>query len=261
MRRLRAGVHVVQRDDRHVQVGLDPPARVIAARDPEVLGLLDALGNGSTAAPATAADEAVLRALDDAGLLEAVPTRPSRPPRPKGTVALVDRGLGLGPLRLRLEAEGVTVVPPTASRGRQGPALVVVAAPGPVPRAALDPWVGEGAPHLVLAGTGRPGSLRLGPLVEPGLTACVRCVDATEATLDPRRPLVVEQLAGRPAAPLEPAVVALGLAWAAREVLAFLSGSTPATWSATVDLDQAAPVVHPALRHPHCGCAWDELPY
>ncbi len=250
--RLRPGVHVVQRDDDHVQVGVDPPARVIVRCRPDVLALLEGLSEGRPPVVTTPEATHVLRALGEAGLLETDPASG----RGTGTVAVVDRGLGLAGLDRVLTGSGVQVVAAT-----DVPALYVVGAAAPLPRGALDDWLGEGAPHLVLAGTGRPGGLRLGPLVEPGITACLRCVDAHEALLDPRRPLVVEQLAGLAAAPLDPVLLAWGLAWAAREVVAYTSGRRPLTWSATVDLDDPAPVVRRWERHPHCGCAWDMVPY
>ena len=248
--RLGPGVHVVARDGDHVQVGLDPPARVIVRRDPDLLDLLDQLARGASPHRVTAREADLVRALDDAGLLE-------RPEAARsGTVAVADHGLGVEPLVALLRRAGVG-----APRPGTAVDLHVVAAPGPLPRDLLDGWVLDGTPHLVLAGTGRPGGLRLGPLVEPGTTACLRCVDAAESVHDPRRSLVLEQLAVRPAAPFDPALVTLALAWAAREVAAYVGGRRPLTWSATVDLGDDAPVVRTWERHPHCGCAWDEMPY
>jgi hypothetical protein len=247
--RLAPGVHVVHRDDEHLQVGLDPPARVIVRRDHTAVTTLESL-RGRPGPTAVEPSPALLRSLDTAGLL-------AHPQAPRtGSVAVVDRGLGLHALRRLLEGGGVEAAADPASAD-----LVVVGAPAPVPRALLDDWVRDGTTHLVLAGTGHPGSLRLGPLVEPGSTACLRCVDAAESTHDPRRTLVVEQLAVRPAAPLDPALVAVGAAWAAREVAAYVAGRRPATWSATLDLDPPVPRHRVWERHPHCGCAWDDLPY
>ncbi|WP_137295433.1 hypothetical protein [Nocardioides dongxiaopingii] len=248
--RLRPGVHVVVRDADHVQLGLDPPARVIVARRPEVARVLERLTAGLPPAPTTPEGAAVIRDLAAAGLL-VVPETP-----PTGSVRLVSRGLDLAPLGVLLEDAGLTV-----TRSDPLPDLYVVATPGPLPRAVVDGWVGEGAPHLVVAGTSRPGGLRVGPLVEPGTTACLRCVDAHEATHDPRRPLLVEQLAALPAAPVDRRVVALATAWAARDAVDFLAGRRPVTWSGTVDLDGPSPVVRTWDRHPHCGCGWDDVPY
>ncbi len=249
---LRPGVHVVRRDAGHVQVGLDPPGRVIVPRRRETLQALTALSAGRRPPLDSPAVSALLRSLAAAGLLADDTPNAVAP----GTVRVLDRGLGLGGLVALLRQAGVRTSP-----GDDVPDLYVAAAPGPLPRAVVDDLVGEGAPHLVLAGTGRPGELRLGPLVDPGRTACLRCVDAHEAEHDPRRSLVLEQLAALPAPPPDPALVVLAAGWAAREATAFLAGRRPVTWSATVDLGMAAPVVRAWERHPHCGCGWDDLPY
>ncbi len=65
------------------------------------------------------------------------------------------------------------------------------------------------------------------PFVQPGVTACLRCLDAHEVALDPRRPLLVEQLARLPAAPIDPAVLALAQTWAARDLATYLGGGRP----------------------------------
>ena len=105
-----------------------------------------------------------------------------------------------------------------------------------------------------------PRGYRVGPFVEPGVTACLRCVDAHLGERDPRRGVVVEQLAGRTAAPDDLALEALAVTWAVRDALRYLAGADPSTWSATVDLDlELDPLRQAWTRHPHCGCAWDAL--
>ena len=78
---------------------------------------------------------------------------------------------------------------------------------------------------------------------------------------DPRRALVVEQVATtpplRPAEP-DPVLRALALAWAVRDLAAGAEGGVPATWSATVALGVLPPTVTTYRRHLHCGCAWAE---
>lgn len=254
--RLLPGLHVLRRDSRHLQVGLDPPARVVLPDDPETVALLAGL-RGETPLPPTltATQRGALDALAEADLLDGG-TGASRVP---GSVAVVAAGLDLGPLRDLLVAAGVEV----ADDDRSLPSLYVVGSAGPLPRGLVDPWAAEGAPYLVLCGTGRPGVLRVGPLVEPGLTACLRCVDAHEAAHDPRRPLLLEQLAGLPAPPVDPVTLAWASAWAAREIRTHLAGHASLTWSTTLDLDGSTPAPTPRTwqRHPDCGCAWDELPY
>ncbi len=101
--------------------------------------------------------------------------------------------------------------------------------------------------------------MRQGPFVVPGVTACVRCLDAHRSEHDPRRATVLEQCARDGEDAGDPALAALGLAAAVADVVGFVDGDRPATWSATVDLGAAQPVVRPWPRHPHCGCAWDAL--
>lgn len=262
--RLRPGLHVVRREAGQLQVGLDPPHRVIVADDPRCLDLLELLRHGAPLGALGTLDSVqtrLLRGLRHAGLLLEVSDEGEGPggwaPR---SVALLDRGLtpGLDALAALLEDGAVEVVP---DGGRVVPDLVVACSSGPLPRATVDPWLADGTPHLLLGGTGEPGSLRLGPLVEPGMTACLRCIDAAEAAGDPRRRLVVEQLATRTPAPLDALALSLALAWAARDIKTFLAGGVATTWSATVDLHEPLPTVHRWPRHPECGCCWDELPY
>lgn len=235
-----------------MQIGLDPPARVVIKTTPVHLTLLDALRHGGAATPRSPAQERLVRELDQAGLLETTAEA-----RPAGVVSLQDHGLGAGVERLRslLAAAGPGVT-------SAGPAdLVVACSAGPLPRAVVDPWLAEGTPHLVVAGTGVPGSLRVGPLVEPGRTACLRCVDAAESAQDPRRTLIIEQLAARSPVPIRTLTLELALVWAARDIATFLAGECPATWSATLDAHTSPPVPRFWPRHPDCGCCWDELPY
>ncbi|MDP2774844.1 MAG: hypothetical protein Q8O61_14930, partial [Nocardioides sp.] len=137
----------------------------------------------------------------------------------------------------------------------------LVASTGEVTRSVLDDLLREGTPHLVLRGA--LGSLQLGPFVVPGLTACLRCVDAHHAETDPRRALVVEQVAlapGTEGPPSDPALQALAVAWAVRDLLRFVEGDRPSTWSATHHLGPTdAPSTQQWRRHPHCGCAWDVI--
>ncbi|MFC6341651.1 hypothetical protein ACFP8W_06655, partial [Nocardioides hankookensis] len=65
---------------------------------------------------------------------------------------------------------------------------------------------------------------------------------------------------GRPAAPDDPVLESLAAGWAVRDMIRYLAGATPSTWSASVDLDvDLDPQRRSWSRHPHCGCAWDAL--
>jgi hypothetical protein len=109
--------------------------------------------------------------------------------------------------------------------------------------------------------------VELGPFVAPGQTACLRCVDAHRGETDPRRALVLEQYAAAgPRAdgvpePVDEPVFTAALAWAVRDCLSYVDGLEPTTWSRTVTFGPGmAQTAREWARHPHCGCAWSEVP-
>lgn len=263
---LRPGWQPVRHDDHHLQVGLDAPARVVLPDSPGVRRLLTALADPDAAwePPSTLPELRALDRLGAAGLLVAVPgsalesqlasshgpTAPARLAARRSARVSVEAPPGLvAPLAGLLRSAGVTVAADV-------PSLTVVVSLGPVRRGRLDAFVRGGRPHLVVSGG--PVGWEIGPLVVPGRTACLRCVDAARAEADPRRAVVGDQLARGVPPPVDPVVQSAALALAAREVVTHLDGDEPATWSATLVVGVAGP---PELRrwprHPHCGCAWD----
>lgn len=151
----------------------------------------------------------------------------------------------------------------TATAGTDGTVGLVVAVGEPA-RELLDPWLRAGTPHLLLRLV--EGHALVGPFVDPGTTACLRCVDAHHTDADPAWPLLVAQYAaavGRPRddtlpEPVDPALATLAAAWAARELVSHTEGRVPATSSTTVRLDAHLTCLetHCWPRHPACGCAW-----
>lgn len=112
--------------------------------------------------------------------------------------------------------------------------------------------------HLLMTFLG--GRVRLGPFVAPGLTACSRCVDEHLTDRDPRHPLVVQQhQQADPRDAPSPQDLHLTLAWAVRDLVTWVEGGRPSTWSATVDLRPDGPRVDRWRRHPRCGCAWGDV--
>jgi bacteriocin biosynthesis cyclodehydratase domain-containing protein len=118
----------------------------------------------------------------------------------------------------------------------------------------------DGLPHLVVGMRGDAGAV--GPLVVPGATPCLRCVDLTRRQHDREWAGVREQLS-RPERSVMPppaagAVTTAVAALAAAEVLAQVEGRPTVTTGATASLTLAAPL--PSLRRwpmqPACGCAW-----
>ncbi|HSE09192.1 MAG TPA: TOMM precursor leader peptide-binding protein [Nocardioidaceae bacterium] len=157
----------------------------------------------------------------------------------------------------------------TTSGSAAGPAagarIGVLVAVGEPDREALDGWIRDGLPHLVLRVT--EGAALVGPLVVPGETACLRCIDAHHTDVDPGWPLLVTQQAaavnrGREDSlpePVDSLLATLAAAWAAREVVSFVEGRRPATTATTVRLDPHLTALETQTwpRHPACGCAWE----
>jgi bacteriocin biosynthesis cyclodehydratase domain-containing protein len=114
-------------------------------------------------------------------------------------------------------------------------------------------------PHLAVSASEAIGVV--GPLVLPGRSACLRCLDLTRAERDPAWPLILAQLAGHAAtSPVacDAVLTAMVAAQAAAQALAFIDRgpAAPAVVSGTLEL------VLPGWQwrrrtwrpHPECGC-------
>lgn len=250
--RLRPGLVVARRDDRHLQVGLEPPHRVVLPDLPETRRLLDELQQGRPIGASGPRTTATLAQLAAADLLAPAPapteSRAAAEAVLTGPHALVDSAAAA------LRAAGIAVSDATGVQLLMGH--------GAVSRARADPLVRDGIPHLVAVST--PWGWELGPFVVPGETACLRCVDAARRDDDPRYGVVLDQLIrGATPAPAGAALSAIAMGWVARDLTAHRRGERPSTWSTTVRLtDSPGPELVDErrwLRHPHCGCAWDAL--
>lgn len=195
-------------------------------------------------------DAAAAAAADPAGFAERLAVR-----RTRSVVVLGDLGPDPRPL-LQAAGLGSAAKPATAD-------AVLLLSVGEPDRARLDALVRHGTPHVLVRAV--EGVLTVGPLVVPGLTACLRCLDAHHATEDPLYPALVSvhHRAGRHDGVVEPvdsALATLAVAWAVRDLVSHLDGEPAATWSATVrfgpDLAELTQVQW--LRHPDCGCIWTE---
>lgn len=139
------------------------------------------------------------------------------------------------------------------------PGLVLVVSTGPGPREAFDVLAGAGVAHLPVVREG--AYARVGPLVRPGLTPCVRCDDVDRASYDPAWPIVLEQVAHpvaqAPAAhPHAQSVVGAEVVatQVAALVLEFCDGlPTPVDGAVTV-LDGRQPMAAPTAVALQAGC-------
>jgi bacteriocin biosynthesis cyclodehydratase domain-containing protein len=178
--------------------------------------------------------------LDDAapgGLL------PADADRPRGTAA----------------AEAVTRAAPGAGVRplRDGTATfaVQVGAPRPAGLAAAA-YGRRRIPHLAI--DVRDGVAIVGPLVPPGGSPCLACVDLHRRDRDPAWPALSAQLATGPDGPPPCSVATLlaAVGYAVDEVLTYLDGGTPQTLGTTIEV--AGPGRERRRTwtpHPVCDCA------
>ena len=148
---------------------------------------------------------------------------------------------------------------PGGPRARRPPVVRALVCVGEPDRSVLDGWE---EPHLLVRfveGTGV-----VGPFVVRGVTPCLRCVDAHLADQDPAWPLLLEQYArlgdadradGVPE-PVDAAVAASCLAWAARDLASYAEGETPYTLgqSLRIGRDLGDIGVQTWQARPDCGC-------
>ena len=161
--------------------------------------------------------------------------------RPAGPADAAPAGLDLtdaGAPRERGVARAVGRVAPDVRTDDDGtrPDLVVLTDdrdPG-----LIDELMAERIPHLSATAAEAIGVV--GPLVLPGRSACLRCLDLTRRDRDPAWPLIAAQLAGKsPATPACDAVLATAVAaHAASQVLAFIdrAGPEPTAVNGTLEL-------------------------
>ncbi len=104
----------------------------------------------------------------------------------------------------------------------------------------------------------READVLVGPLVRPGGSPCLRCLDLHRADEDPRWPVVATQLATRRGRRTgeESVLAAVSGSLTAAQVLAHLDGRTPLTVGGSIDvaLPDAVPRVRRWAVHPGCGC-------
>lgn len=116
----------------------------------------------------------------------------------------------------------------------------------------------ERIPHLAVSASEAIGVV--GPLVVPGRSACLRCLDLTRADRDPAWPLILAQLAGRTQDPLgcDAPLAAAVAAQAALHALALIDRATIAGTVTNGTLELVLPGWQWRRRtwvpHPRCSC-------
>ncbi|KRF14014.1 hypothetical protein ASG90_14575 [Nocardioides sp. Soil797] len=287
---LRPGVRICRREDGHLQVGLATHLAVVAPDSDAVRQLLAGLRNGVPPGPVSTLSPTVLHlcsdlldrglVLDADDFFTSISERRRQESRESLSAFFADngpvsrrlleqrrhtgvrlehRGLPRTVRRLGvlLESAGVTADPVAT------PDVAVLVTRGETDRDRLDEWVRDDLPHLLVNSS--EGVVRVGPFVVPGQTACLRCIDAHHADADPRRPLIVRQYAAPEAPrdglpdPIHHDLLDMALLWASRDLLNWIDGNQPTTWSATITLDPTLDLRRSLwAQHPACGCGWGQ---
>ena len=179
---------------------------------------------------------------------ESQPSRPDPTTATRGSIA-----------RTRPRPSRKTGARPPARPPTVGPPLpdlaVLIGQPDPELSTAL---MSDRTPHLVASASEAIGVV--GPLIVPGRTACLRCLDLHRTDRDPAWPLILAQLAGRQPIPLAcdaPLAVAVA-AQAASQALAFVDSAAAPDAVANGTLELVLPGWQWRRRtwppHERCSC-------
>lgn len=270
---LRPGVRLVRRYDGRWQACGPGRVNVLLDDAPGMSGLASALSHPWQPLPDGFTDQVAALAplLVESDTASVLPTDPAAVVARAALVA--EHGDG-APAAAALRAEAQVRVSGPAPWAGHAQALLAAAGVGMCQDQAevrLLVHVGEPAPRLIeeVAREEVPhvwagvvaGVVCVGPFVDPGRTACRQCVTTHLDDREHGFALTRRQYAtpaGVPE-PADPARLLMAVAWAVADVVAWVDGRQPSTWSTTVVLDsELDPVRERWRRHPRCGCSWSE---
>ena len=160
--------------------------------------------------------------------------------------------------RIRTVAASVRV----ARRDAPASPHLVVLAPEAGPDSSLvATWSRRSTPHLLAYVRETTGVV--GPLVVPGETGCLVCLDLHRRDRDPGWPVVAAQLGRAPAGSACDVVLAtLVAAQAAMQALGYLDGAVTPVLDGTLETSLRSGITRRRSWSPHpiCGCRWAGRP-
>lgn len=250
--RLDPAIPLVWRDPRTLQFGVDPAITVLDDITRTQERLVAALTTGVTTSGfrMLAAEGKVTVRQRDELLARLAPCLLSDAPRetpPRGAVVLGSSALALDLARL-LDDAGLR-----ARDARPRPQLVVLVGERVLSAADHRAWLQRDIPHLpIVSGD---GSVTVGPLVVPGVSACLHCAFLHRRDADAAWPAIAAQLAHLASPAPHPLRSASAVVHAARLVAAFFDGraETGREWRIERDGDQVSERL--VAPHPECRCA------
>ena len=258
---------IVWRTPHSLQIGVDPMLAHLDNVSDGDARLIDALVVGVTRAGLAMLAERAgvlphrvdeLLAGVTAAMVDPTWSTPAAAPRPTITVV----GVGVGAQRVAgvLVEAGHPVaiaVPGAMTRGRR-PATAVLVTEHVIDPHEHERWLRRDVSHLPIV-FGEV-SATIGPLVEVGVTACLRCVERHRTNDDFARPAIATQLWGQaaaaqsPALATEAAIEALRMLRTTSRAAARGTGSPAATFSVRLDADSGLRTVREWWPNEGCGC-------
>lgn len=249
--RLNPSIPLVWRDPTTLQLGVDPLIVVVPEVTPGIERLIAVLtaGVSETGYPMLAGTfgvtprqaDRLLAALDRCLLLE-----PTVAHRRRAAV------LGDGPL-----AHGIARVLDEAglrTTELEHPQLIVLVGDRVIAPAEHRGWLQRDIPHLAVVTS--DAAITIGHIVEPGVTACLHCLDLHRRDADPAWPAIATQLAMLAAPAPHPLRTASAIAHAARIVAERLGdGATCVARELRITGDGDELSERLAAPHPDCRCA------
>ena len=254
---------LVWRSPTSAQIGIDPPAVVIPhvteAQEKVLAALVAGISrSGLEMLAATHPHES--NELIDALSRVLVATPPQAP---SAHVAVLGSGVLVESIARILAASGVTVE--TAATPHElsnpDPDLAILVGHFVIPPSVHSHWLRRDIPHLPVVVS--DSVAEVGPVVTPGVTGCLLCIDLQRRDADPSWPAIATQLMGRTSLAETPALVAEAAAETSRMALHRLGrvgytvfDQTPADATSSVRIDYATGRRDESLRfrHPECGC-------
>ncbi|HUR04826.1 MAG TPA: hypothetical protein VM347_19940 [Nonomuraea sp.] len=144
---------------------------------------------------------------------------------------------------------------PYLGDGYDRPDLVILAPVAPLDGVLVNELTALGIPHLLVSAFEGHGSV--GPLVLPGETACLHCLDLTRRDADPAWPIVTARLGGYPPGEIscDTTMATLVAAAATGHALAHIDGRDPVVTNGTLDvMPDWRWKTRSWIQHPQCRC-------
>lgn len=144
---------------------------------------------------------------------------------------------------------------PYLGDGYDRPDLVVLAPVAPLDGVLVNELTALGIPHLLVSAFEGHGSV--GPLVLPGETACLHCLDLTRRDADPAWPIVTARLGGYPPGEIacDTTMATLVAAAATGHALGHIDGRDPVVTNGTLDvMPDWRWKTRSWIQHPQCRC-------